>query len=131
MLLHQQVLFKKKITKNGYGMLTIRDSNKKAYYLLSHQFAWYWENREVVICIDHINRIKTDNRISNLRSVTASQNAMNMSNVKGYSYSKREKKFIAHIMVNYKSKHLGTFDNKEDAKKCYEENKYKYHIINN
>jgi len=119
-----------KKTKNGYSMLTIRDSNKKMFYVLAHQFGWWYCYNEIVDCLDHINRIKTDNRLENLRSVTKSQNAMNMNNVKGYYYSKRDNKYIAFIMVNYKKKQLGSFFNAEDAEKCYLENKEKYHIIN-
>ncbi len=74
---------------------------------------------------------KNDNRLVNLRSVTTSQNAMNMKNVKGYTFCKRSNKFIAIIMVNYKKKHLGSFDTPEQAQKCYNENKNKYHNINN
>jgi hypothetical protein len=87
--------------------------------------------KETVDCIDHINNDKTDNRICNLRSVTKSGNAMNMKNIKGYTFCSRSKKYIAIIMVNYKKKHLGVFDNPEDARNCYLENKKKYHNINN
>jgi len=119
----------KKKTKNGYIMLTIRDSNSKMFYVLAHQFAWFITYNETVECIDHINRLKTDNRISNLRSVTKSQNAMNLDIAKGYSYSKRNGKYIAMIMVNNKRKQLGTFDTSEEARICYLKNKPKYHCI--
>lgn len=116
---------------NGYILLTIRDEQRKAYYLLAHQFVWYCKYKETVKCIDHINQIKTDNSISNLRSVSKSQNAMNMKNVKGYTFCSRSKRYIAMIMVNYKSKQLGFFKTPEEARNCYLENKNKYHIINN
>lgn len=118
----------KKKTKSGYIQLTIRDG-KTAYHITGHQFAWFIIYNEVVELIDHENRIKSDNRKSNLRSVTKSQNAMNMNNVKGYTFCKRSKRYIALIMVNYKKHHLGTFVTAEEARKCYLENKNKYHII--
>lgn len=111
-------------------MLTIRDEERKMHYVLAHQFAWFYCYNETVDCLDHINRNKKDNRIDNLRSVTKSQNAMNMNNVKGYYHSKRQNKYISFIMLNGKSKQLGSFDNKKDAEDCYLENKNKYHIIN-
>ena len=117
-------------TTNGYVKLSLWHEFKR-HTLLGHQFAWYILYKEIVNCIDHKNKIKTDNRKDNLRSVTASQNAMNMSNNKGYTYCSRSKKYIAIIMINYKKKHLGVFDNPEDARKCYLENKNKYHLINN
>lgn len=115
---------------NGYVKISLWKENKR-YSISGHQFAWYFIYKETVDCIDHINKDKTDNRIHNLRSVTKSQNAMNMKNVKGYTFCNRSKKYIAIIMVNYKKKQLGIFDNPEDARKCYLENKNKYHIINN
>lgn len=118
-----------KKTLNGYIMLTIRDEKSFSYYLYSHHLAWFFKYKEIVPIIDHINRVKTDNRISNLRSVTKSQNAMNMNNVKGVSFCKRSNKWIANIMVNYKKIYLGSFINKEDALNCYKTNKEKYHII--
>lgn len=114
---------------NGYIRLSIWNKGKR-YTVLGHQFAWYSVYKEVVNCIDHIDRIKTNNAIDNLRSVTKSQNAMNMSNIKGYYYCKRVNKFIAYIMLNYKKKQLGTFETEIEAKNCYLENKEKYHIIN-
>ena len=120
-----------KTTKNGYRLLTLRDQNKNCYYLYGHQFAWYIKYNESVECIDHINGIKTDNRILNLRSVTKSQNAINMKNVNGFSFCKRSKKWISYIMVNYKKIHLGSFSSKDDAINCYKINKEKYHKINN
>ena len=118
-----------KKTKNGYLSLTIRDEKKNCFYLYAHQFAYWIAHNQMVDCIDHIDRNKQNNSICNLRSVTKSQNAMNMSNNKGYTFCSRSKKYIAIIMVNYKKKQLGVFDNPEDAKKCYEENKEKYHLI--
>jgi hypothetical protein len=123
-----KVLSKK--TKNGYLMLTLRNKERNVYYLYAHQFAWFVKYIQIVDFIDHIDRDKTNNKIKNLRSVTKSQNAMNLSNIKGYSFCKRSKKFIAYIMVNYKKKHLGIFETEIEAEKCYLKNKEKYHIIN-
>lgn len=120
----------KKITSNGYITLSLW-KNKKRHQITGHQFAWFILYNETVECIDHINRIKTDNRPENLRSVTKSQNAMNMSNTKGYFYCRKSKKFIAIIMTNYKRKQLGVFETPQEARDCYLENKNKYHIINN
>jgi len=119
----------KVITKkspNGYIALSVY-KDKKRYTLFAHQFAWYWVKKETVTCIDHINRNKKDNRICNLRSVTKSQNASNLKKECGATFSKREQKWISHIMINYKKKQLGTFNTKQEALDCYKENKNKYH----
>jgi len=112
-------------------MLTLRDSERKAYYLYGHQFAWYCVYNEVVENIDHINQLKTDNRIINLRSVNKSENGMNVNSVKGYSFCKRSNKYEAYIMVNNKKTHLGYFSTELEARNKYLESKKTYHIINN
>lgn len=115
-------------TANGYIRLPIY-FNGKRHTLIAHQFAWYWVYQETVYCIDHIDNDKINNRISNLRSVTKSQNACNIKKDVGASFSQREQKWIASITVNYKSKQLGTFSTKEEALECYKQNKNKYHKI--
>jgi hypothetical protein len=72
--------------------------------------------------VDHINRIRLDNRRSNLRSATRQQQACNCSKssnntsgVVGVSWNKRENKWHARIEVNGKKKSLGHFDSLKDA----------------
>lgn len=119
-----------KKTKNGYLMLTLRNTNRKIFYLYAHQYGYWVKYNKIVDFIDHIDKEKTNNAIINLRSVTKSENAMNMSNVNGYYFCKRSKKYISIIMVNYKNKQLGSFNTEIEARNCYLENKNKYHIIN-
>jgi len=77
--------------------------------------------------VDHINEIKTDNRLLNLRLVNRSQNMQNTrraragssSNVKGVSFCKLTKKWRAQITSNYKMRYLGLFDSKESAAEFY------------
>jgi len=45
----------------------------------AHQLAWWWETGEMVLGLDHIDRDKDNNRISNLRIVTHSENLINRS----------------------------------------------------
>jgi hypothetical protein len=72
--------------------------------------------------IDHINGIKHDNRIINLRAVTNAENSRNkslcISNKSGHTgicYNKKTNKWKAAIGSNYKNVYLGSFENKEDA----------------
>lgn len=60
---------------NGYCHACL---NYKKYYL--HRLAWLYVYGEIPNSeIDHINRIKTDNRICNLRLATRNQNLWNTS----------------------------------------------------
>lgn len=78
--------------------------------------------------VDHINRNTLDNRKSNLRFVTAKENAQNRSKQKGTSsryrgvtWCKRNKKWLAAIRsIIGKRKHLGYFNIEEDAARAYD-----------
>jgi hypothetical protein len=79
--------------------------------------------------IDHINHIRTDNRVDNLQIVTNQQNAFNRGNVKGYYFNKTYGKYIAYIKLNQKYHHLGYFDTEEEAATAYQNAKLIHHII--
>jgi HNH endonuclease/AP2 domain len=68
--------------------------------------------------VDHINGNGLDNRKSNLRFATKSQNGAN-SKRKGYSFHKASGKWRATITKNYKQYTLGYFDTEEEARKAY------------
>ena len=80
----------------------------------SHRLIWLWHHGYMPEgCLDHINRVKSDNRIENLREASRSCNvrntgnrATNKSGVKGV-YRHRNR-WRAHITVNGKTYHIGT-----------------------
>lgn len=84
--------------------------------------------------IDHINHVRDDNRLCNLRFVTGSENSRNKSvssknttGVTGVYFSKTRKKYRAQIKVNRKIMHLGMFDTLEEAAARAEANlKFKF-----
>ena len=107
---------------NGYCRIFYKGKNIKA-----HRLAWYLMTGSFPKDqIDHINGIKTDNRFLNLREVTNKQNAQNRTG-KGAYFMKKTKKWCACIRVDYKNKHLGSFNTEEEAVKAYREAKKKYH----
>ena len=113
------------LSKNGYIVISL---NKKLQY--AHRLIYVWHYGEISkdMLIDHINGIKYDNRIENLRTITHQQNLFN-TKAKGYNFDKNKNKFKAQIMVSGKRKHLGLFNTQEEASNTYLEAKKKYHII--
>lgn len=103
--------------------------NKKRCNLLAHQFAWYLIYKECVLEIDHINGIRNDNKIYNLRSVTRNQNQWNKKTSKGFFFNKIRNKYQSQIYLNNKKIYLGLFNTEEEAKNAYLQAKEKYHII--
>ncbi len=72
--------------------------------------------------IDHKDRDGLNNCKENLRPATAAQNAANYrrtsvstSVFRGVSWHKRRNKWVAHIKVDGRQKHLGVFDDEFEA----------------
>jgi hypothetical protein len=84
--------------------------------------------------VDHINGNPLDNRRSNLRIVTRSQNIANSkvrkdstSGYKGISWNKSLKKWMSYIDSNKKRIHLGYYNNIADASVARKEAERTYH----
>lgn len=116
--------------KGGYLFAMI---NGERYSL--HRLAWlYFYGRMPHGDIDHINGVRDDNRIDNLRECSRSKNCMNkkinsnnVSGVKGVGWHAQRGKWRARIMTGYKSVFLGWFDSVEDAEKAIVEARNKMH----
>ena len=117
-------------TKNdaGYIMLSAGKHNGTSYLLRGHQFAWYLETNKTVEVLDHINGIRDDNRIINLRETTALGNSRNRVNAKGYSFDKSRNKWKAEIRIKPGvKKQLGRFNTEDEARQAYLNAKEIYH----
>ncbi len=116
-----------KANKKGYILCSI-NVNSEIFSFKGHRFVWFVRYSKLPENhIDHINGIRDDNRISNLRDVTQQQNNHNQTKAKGYCWDKKLKKWKATIVLNYKKIHLGYFDNENDARQAYLNAKKIYH----
>ncbi len=107
--------------KNLYVIGYVRGKKLRAHrvaWLLHHGF---WPTG----LLDHINHDGCDNRICNLRVVTAIDNSRNAklrsdssTGVTGVSWHSSAKKWRAHISVKGKQVSLGVFESKDDAIKA-------------
>jgi hypothetical protein len=117
------------IRSDGYRRITIFGKKYLAHRLIWIYVYGYYPHK----FIDHINRIKDDNRICNLREATNSQNkcntdkqSNNTSGYKGVCWNKERGKWWASITLNGKRTHLGYFADIDTAAKVREDASIKY-----
>ncbi len=103
--------------KDGYTYISL-----KSKLHLTHRLAWLYVYGHFPKMLDHVNRVKNDNRISNLRITTTSLNMKNSkvrstskSGVSGVAWIKDQNRWRAYINHHGKMKYLGQFKNKDDA----------------
>ena len=77
------------------------------------------------VVVDHVNNIRTDNRLENLQTLTIRENS-GKSNIKytsqyrGVSLHTDKVRWVASIYIDKKTNHLGIYTDELDAKKAYE-----------
>jgi len=108
------------INPRGYCVIAI---NGKAYR--AHRLAYAYMNGRISeqLEIDHINGIRSDNRIVNLRLATKAENQRNSQGWRNRMlpkgvYKNRDK-FVAQIMKDRKPIYLGIFDSPEGARRAH------------
>ena len=110
------------LDKDGYLCIKVSNKTYKA-----HRLAWFkhygvWPKDQ----IDHINGIRDDNRINNLRETNNQGNSFNRgphknstSKVKGVSWCSRDKVWVAQIKIDGIGRRLGSFRSEGEAAKAY------------
>jgi hypothetical protein len=100
------------LNNTGYRRVTL---DRKMY--LEHRLAWFWVHGEWPEYIDHINRDRSDNRISNLRPCSMSENLMNTvvrknnkTGITGIHWDSKNGKWQTYITKDRTRVHLGQFD---------------------
>ena len=120
--------------RRGYVIITVDGKSRYA-----HRLAWLYVNGEwPTQQVDHINGIKSDNRIGNLRDISASANTQNQirpqrgstTGLLGVSKAKDRRKFRACIKVSDCTVCIGSFDTAESAHAAYIEAKRALHAGN-
>ncbi|ATS39292.1 MULTISPECIES: HNH endonuclease signature motif containing protein [Xanthomonas] len=108
----------------GNGYVQVRVVGKM---YLAHRLAWLlthgaWPKAQ----IDHMNGIRHDNRLANLRECTNAQNQQNLGLLRhntsgciGASWRAQKGKWRANIRAHGKVRHLGYFSTPEQAHAAY------------
>jgi hypothetical protein len=107
--------------KSGYVRIAIAGEMYSA-----HRIAWAIHHGDTDLEIDHVDGAKGNNKLSNLRLATRSQNMANVgitrsnaSGFKGVSFHKRAKKWVASGRVDGVRKYIGLFETPQDAHVAY------------
>lgn len=89
-----------------------------------HRIIFLIEHGYIPEVVDHINGIRSDNRIENLRSVTQRQNGQNLirhrdGHLVGASFNTKSKKWNSNISIKGKNLRIGAFDSESLAHEAY------------
>lgn len=117
------------VTKNRNHIYVQKRINNKLVYL--HRLILNFPKGYV----DHINHDTLDNRKSNLRIATNSDNLRNgnlrinnKTGINGVYFDKSRNKYLASIKVNYKKIFIGRYNTLEEAREKIEEKRKEYWI---
>lgn len=123
------------LDKDGYVVVRYEERPQKLHRVL---FALVNGPIPLGLQIDHINGVRSDNRISNLRVLTNALNTQNRqyananskTGVKGVSWKPHIKKYVAQICVNGRVKHIGSYTTLDAAADAYAKAAAKHHTHN-
>ena len=111
------------VANTGYVIVGIKG---KKYSI--HRIIWEMHNGPIPtdLQIDHIDGVRHNNKIENLRLCTQTENNQNTvkridntSGYKGVRWHKKTSKWYAQISVNGCAKHIGSFNTAEAAYEAY------------
>ena len=123
----KEKILKKTIFSNGYIIVTLSNCGKKekksVHQLVAIAFLGHKPNGFKLV-VDHINNIKTDNRLENLQIITNRENSSKKqkgtSKYTGVYFSFKNKKWVSAIYLNGKTIFLGQFLAEKEASVVYQ-----------
>lgn len=126
------------LSPTGYFVLNLARSGKyktrQVHQLVSESFLNHFSNKKMHV--DHINGVRTDNRLSNLQVLSARDNAgkglrcgWNQSGAKGV-YTDRHR-WRTEFWIDKRRLHLGSYGTVEEANKVYQTALKNMHLYTN
>ena len=125
---NKEKILKPSIRTDGYlkvGLTKNKETkNITVHLLVATSFLNHKNDGTNKIVVDHINSIKTDNKLKNLQLISnrynCSKDRKGISKYTGVTWFKRDKKWKAQIFKNNKQIHLGYFNTEIEASKAYQ-----------
>ncbi len=123
--------------KQGYIKICVH-----GFDYMAHRLAWLYVHGTWPEEIDHINRLRDDNRISNLRAATGSENRCNRPSKneskglpRGVRWDDKANRWHARIQWGRKTIHIGKFKDLAEASAAYNQRARQLHgdfaVLNN
>lgn len=117
----KEQIMKSYTTKKGYLRINLLKNGKGTKFLIHRLVAEaFIPNPDNKPCIDHINTVRDDNRVENLRWCTISENCNNFITKKKYSECRiNDKNYSSKPVVQYNSDNLiiGLYSNAREAER--------------
>jgi len=126
--LSKKVIIMKTNVKEWYSLASLKKdkmvSRKYVHRIVANAFL---DGFVESLNVDHINGIKSDNRVTNLRILNKAENSRafktkiknTTSKYRGVSWNVKINKWSARIGINGKTTYIGVFHNEVDAAKAY------------
>ena len=118
-----------KISKDGHGYSQVNLSKNgknqvtKIHKLVAVNFMHHNPNGYKLV-IDHVNNIRSDNRLCNIQLITSRKNSSKdkkgSSKYTGVSWDRSARKWKTSIMIKGVNKNLGLFSNEREASLRYQ-----------
>ena len=125
---HERIL-KASLCGGGYLFVNLRKNNKNRVFKIHQLLMICFKGFRVdgyKLVVDHINNIRTDNRLENLQAMTARENTskdkkgLGSSRYTGVYWKKDISKWCSEIRIDVKKRVLGYFECEEEASKRYQ-----------
>ena len=118
-------MLKPYLSDKGYYRVQIAGKTKKVHQLVAEAFLDH-KPCGMNLVVDHINNVRTDNRVSNLQLISHRENISKdrkggTSKYVGVCWYKKSNKWRSEITINGKGKVLGYFYSEEEAAKYYQD----------
>ena len=122
-------ILKPGLDSGGYYRVGLRFNNKtktkKVHQLVAMAFLNHIPDGTQKIITDHLNNIKSDNRVENLQLISQRENSSKdrkgcSSNFIGVCWDRKSNKWKAAIKINKRIIYLGSFNDEQEASKYYQ-----------